>query len=239
MTDTHPFFRFIWRINGILILFACFLAISVLLYVSREMVSDIFGIRNVSDIVNIEEDNGQIVQHWSLTSTDEVYGTPYFILSLQLEQSYEQSYYEKYSVSIRNYLFINTQQNSKHHWLFDTNDYLIPHKSLLLDPTRDENQKTVAILYEVIKHDSNEDARLSDSDLYTLGLSKPDGSHYKDVMDNVSALLSHKMLDSNTLMLLCRAENHIGDDVEVDVFSLHIDVNNFTILNKVKLPVLL
>ncbi len=238
MTDTHPFFKLIWRINAILMFFSFFLAIGVLLYVSREIVDDIFGIRNVSDIVNIEE-NEQIHQHWSLTSTDEVYGTPYFILSLQLEQSYEQSYYEKYSVSIRNYLFIDTQQNSKHHWLFDTNDYLIPHKDLLLDPTRDENQpnKTVAILYEVIAHDSNGDARLSDSDLHTVGLSKPDGSDYKAIMDNVDAVLSYKMLDSNTLMLLCRAENHISNDV--GVFSLHVDVNNFTILNKVKLPVLL
>ncbi|MEK7991942.1 MAG: hypothetical protein VSS52_013105 [Thiotrichaceae bacterium] len=227
MIDSNPFFKFIWRINALIILFAGILVIGVLIYLSNHIFSEIFGIRNVSNVVNIESEQDGIKQKWLLGYMSKVAGTPYFMLPLELEQFYQQSYYEKGTTSIHNYLFINAISNNEQRWLMDNDQSLITKYHFLSEPNIDDKTNTIAILYQIVKQDSDGDKRLDVDDGLTISLSKPDGSAYHEILQNVERLFWQQVIDKNILLLTYR----MGEDV----FSMQVNLNDFSVLNKVKL----
>ncbi|WP_353571728.1 hypothetical protein [Candidatus Albibeggiatoa sp. nov. BB20] len=229
MTDTHPFFRLVWRINGLIIFVVGILTIGVLIFLNYQLFHEIFGVHDVSSVINVEsEQSGEIEQNWSYGSMLKVQGSPYLMLPLELKQNYKQTYYDKSASSTLNYLFVNGENNSEQNLLFDKNQYLINSYYLLSEPSDKNDSPVIAILFQVIKTDSNEDKRLSHADLVTIGISKPNGTAYQEIISNVNQLVGHQMIDKNTLLLLY----HEGQDI----FSVHIDLTDFSLRNKVMLP---
>ncbi|MCV6639602.1 hypothetical protein [Candidatus Albibeggiatoa sp. nov. NOAA] len=228
MTDPHPFFKLIWRINAFIVLAGGVLGIGVLSFASYQLFGEVFGTHRVGAVVNIEQDQAKVEQDWSLGFLSKVHGSQYVMLPLELEQHYQQSYYDKSTSSVRNYLFLNAEDNSEQHWLLETNQYLITHHNVLTEPSDNQHRPSIAILYQVIKVDSNNDKRLSSRDLVTVGLSQLNGAGYKTVLNNIDEIVGQQVVDKNTLLLLYR-QNDI-------VSSVHIDLNNFTIRNQVQLP---
>ncbi len=124
------------------------------------------------------------------------------MIALQSDQSYGQAYYSKSSLSIRNYLFINSINNEKR-WLLNSNEYLISDTDLLQNASDSENSKTVkAILYQVIKRDTNGDKRLTAKDKLSLGISSVNGENYKEVIKMLDSFLGYRVIDENRALIV-------------------------------------
>ena len=79
------------------------------------------------------------------------------------------------------------------HWLYDTEDYHINGVQQLTMQKKhaDTEAPAVALLYQVIKEDSNGDGELSWQDQITVALTKPDGNGYVE-LGQFDALISHE-----------------------------------------------
>ncbi|MEM7537716.1 MAG: hypothetical protein AAF639_36435, partial [Chloroflexota bacterium] len=151
-------------------------------------------------------------------------------------QAYDQSFSRKASLSVRNYLFIHSETNEQH-WLFDTDAYLIANnvhlsektlleKTLPEKTTMDKND-VQAILYQVIKTDTNGDQRLNYMDLQTIGVSLPNGKDYTAIVSEIDLLIGHRFIDSDTLLVLYQKDG--------TGYSLRISLPDFTIMDETEL----
>jgi hypothetical protein len=224
--EENTFFKWVWRFNGVVISVAGVLAIGVLLFVGNKLLQDMTRERKAHNVVNIET-RSEVKEHWRLGSMAEVRGHPVVMVPLHSDQKYNQSYYNKISLSVRNYLFINTETSSNQ-WLFDHNNYLIENREYLRSGMGDTKKNVTAILYSLIQFDTNSDKRLAVTDLKTIALTKPNGAGYKEVLKNVEQFFGSKSIDSNSLLVLYQ-RNGVG-------YSVKIDLTEFTLTNETELP---
>lgn len=225
--EESKFFRFVWRFNGLIFMIAGVLAIGVLAFAGYKIIKDVTRERNTRNIVNVQEGNN-VKEKWQLGYMSNIQGSRYVMIPLNSDQSYAQSYYSKSSSSARNYLFINSQNNEKH-WLFKTNHYLIADTDLLSEKEYGSDEREVrAILYKIVKSDTNNDKRLTNDDLQTVGLSFPSGKGYKEILKGIDLFIGHRLIDKDTLLIVFQRKG-VG-------FSANVNLSAFTISNETELP---
>jgi hypothetical protein len=223
--EENKFFKYLWRVNGVVLLIVGFLAIGVLTFAGYKIYSETMRERGQVSIVNIQP-KAEIKEKWELGYMSKVPGTSIIILSLNSDQSYSQSYYNKSTLSARNYLFIDAENNTKH-WLFKTNQQLVISIEKMTKHIEQKNRMTT-ILYKIVKEDTNNDKRLTNKDLYTIGLSQPDGTGYKEVLRDIEMLFGHQFHGEDKLLLIYQKKG-INYSVNVNLFD-------FSLSNKEKLP---
>ena len=225
--EENKFFKTVWRLNSLLFALAGLLGILIMLFAGYQIVKDTFRDRNVRNIVNVAEDQ-DVKEKWSLGNMNAIAGTDIVTIPLNSDQSYSQSYYSKSGYSVRNYLFIDTKTNEKY-WLLQTNKYLLPELNIISEKSySDPDYKAEAILFEVIKHDTNKDERLTTKDKITIALSLPSGKKYEEVLNDIDFFVGHTMVDSETIMLIYQIDN-VG-------YSAYVSLIDFSLSNKSKLP---
>ena len=229
MTDSNLFFKLIWRTNGVILLLVLCLAVYQLL----DNIIFKSSTLHQSSVVNFEDKQKKIFsESWSFDYWSQVSGTPYLMLALKFEQEYE--YSSKFSSSdrlaksTRNYLFVNTQNKDKQNWVFANNKNLIIDADFLSKSDENKNRIVIAILYQIAKSDTDGDNRLTKGDLTSIGLSKPDGTSYKNVLENIDTLLKHMLIFEKTLFLLYKKNG--------DTFVEYVDLSTFTNSHKMRLP---
>jgi hypothetical protein len=221
-------FNTINRFNSIVLMIAGILAIIVLSYFGYEIYKDVTRERSAGNIVSTSNDDS-IYENWSPNRIEEISGTPFVMLQLRSDQSYAESYYSKSLEATRNILFINTKTN-KHKWLFDTNKYLIDeYKLLAKNEYQNDSNKVKAVLYSVIKEDTNNDNRLNSSDKSIIALSSPSCNFYKEIFNNVQRLIGSKLLEDEKILILYK-KNEI-------VYSSIITIKDFSIISNNKLSI--
>jgi len=225
--NENRFFRFVWRFNGIILMVAGMLSIFALLIGGYSFIRNTTRERDTRNIVNVQGD-ATIEEKWQLGHMSPIEGGPYVMIPLHSDQKYAQSYYSKSSSSARNYLFINSQNNKKH-WLFDTNQYLIADISLLSEKEfRAEKRNIRAILYRVVKRDTNRDKRLTDDDLQDIALSRPNGKGYKEILNGIDVFIGQWLIDEDMLLIVYQRKG-IG-------YSANVTLSDFRLLNESELP---
>jgi hypothetical protein len=113
--------------------------------------------------------------------------------------------------------------------LYNTNEYLIINKELLSDKEYNEKEPQIrAILYIVIQKDMNGDNRLTNDDKTVVGLSKPSGDGYKEILSGVEVFVGHKLLDKGTMLIIYQKRG-VG-------YSAHVALADFSISNESELP---
>jgi len=225
--EENRFFKYIWRFNAIVLLIAGLLAIGVLAFGGYKIYSETTRERNTRNIVNIQEGT-EVEEKWQLGYLSKIQGTPYVMIPLNSDQSYAQSYYSKSSSSARNYLFINSQDNEKH-WLFNTNKYLVADSEFLTEHDYGaEDRKIRAILYKVVKSDTDKDKRLTSKDIKSIGISMPNGKGYKEILQGVDVFVGHRLLDENTLLIVYQKKG-VG-------YSANVSLSGFSLSNEEELP---
>lgn len=165
--------RIIWRANGTLILLACVGTIVVCSIVGYKLLKDMFGTRQVHDIVNID-DTTKKIEHLKLGYFERLKGTTLILVPLTLEQEFEKSYYSKNSYTrARNYMVFN-MGTKESYWIWDDNSALILNEHKVHNQLEENrSQKTIGIAFEIVQSDSNSDGTLSSEDKQTL--------HYFDI----------------------------------------------------------
>ncbi|NEO79527.1 hypothetical protein [Moorena sp. SIO4G3] len=225
--EDNKFFRFVWRFNAIVIMASGLLAIAVLAFGAIEIVRSSTRERQGINIVNVDDDSSSS-QEWELGNLKEVDGTTYLMVPLHSDQSYTQSYYSKSTRSTRNYLFLDSETgNSK--WLFAKNDYLIASDRFISETNDKENNRlkskpVIAVLYQLIKEDTNGDGRLTNDDSMTIALTHPKGNDYQEVLTGVDKFLGYKVLKANSLLILYQRDGI--------AYSAKVSLENFTLSNE-------
>lgn len=205
--EDNKFFKLIWRFNGLLISVAGILAIGVLLFALYQIVKDVTRERTTQNIVNIEE-NGEVKENWTLGHVTNLSSHRTLMIPLNSDQSFSRAYFSKSSNSTRNYLFINTETNSNQ-WLFDHTNYLIEDVNLLRMEDYNSKEPVLAILYSLVKLDTNSDNRFTPSDLITIAISKPNGTGYKEILKDVEQVVGNTMLSETELFVIYQSNGKL------------------------------
>ncbi|WP_321530691.1 hypothetical protein [uncultured Desulfuromonas sp.] len=225
--EENKFFRYIWRINGLILLVAGVMAIGVLAFAGYQIYAKTTRDRNTRNIVNIQEDS-ELKEEWRLGYMADIQGTSYVMVPLNSDQSYAQSYYSKSSSSARNYLFINSKNNEQH-WLLKSNKYLIADMTMLSEHGYGGEERNIrAILYQVIKKDTDKDSRLTNKDLKTISISRSDGRGYKELIQGVDVFVGQRTVDENTLLIVYQKQG-VG-------YSANVSLSKLAISNEQELP---
>jgi len=225
--EDNKFFKYVWRINGIIVLIAGVLAIGVLTFVGYKLYFEATSNHSLRNIVNIQEES-EVDEDWRLGHMAEIKGSPYVMVSLNSDQRYTQSYYSKSSLSPRNYLFINSTTNEQH-WLFGHNKYLIADTAMLSEHGLARDDRNVrAILYQVVKKDTDGDRRLTSEDAKTISISRTDGRGYRELIEGVDIFVGHRTIDKKTLIVLYQKQGV--------AYSANVSLSEFTVFNKQELP---
>ena len=222
----NKFFRLVWRFNGLVISVVGILAIGVLLFVAYKLFQDVTRERTTQDIVNIEK-NAKIEENWRLGQFSKIKNENILMIPLYSDQSYDRAYFSKSSNSTRNYLFVNTS-TSEQKWLFSHTDYLIERTDKLRLGDYDSQEDIAAILYQLVKLDSNNDNRLSPNDLTTIAITKPDGSEYKELIKEVELIVDYSLLNEKELFMVYQKDGAF--------YSVTLNLENYKLTNKTQLP---
>lgn len=224
--EQNRFFRILWRFNAVVISLVGIVSFVCLLFGGYQIFKDITRKSSSQNIVNIETSD-EVKIDWHLGSSEKIKGHSVLKIPLFSGQKYSQSYYSKSVKSSRNYLFINTETDSKH-WLFSHNDYLVESAEELGLGGCQSQKISLAIIYEVIKSDTNIDMRLTNSDLKTLAISKPDGTNYIELVTELDDVIDYDVVNDNLVYVLYKK-----NDV---VYSASINLSNFAVQNETEIP---
>ncbi|WP_428025691.1 hypothetical protein [Arcobacter sp.] len=183
---------------------------------------------SVRNIVNIEGETKK-KEVWKLGSISNIQGSDYIMMPLYSNQNYSIDSYTKSALSsVRNYLFFDTEGNKKY-WLFPNNDYLVAQTTLLPNASFGEQlQDTKAILYYVVKSDTNKDKSLTAMDFKTIAISKPDGTKYTELLGEIDFVNGYKVNGDNSVVIIYQRKN-IG-------YSARINLSTFVVSDESKLP---
>lgn len=166
--NVEKYDKLIWRANGTLLLFACMGAIVVCTVVGYKLLRDVFGNRQVHDLVNVDQ-NTKKEEYLRLGYFQILKGTNLILIPLTSEQKYDVSYYSKSAYSpARNYLVFNSSTKESY-WIWKSNAFLVLEDTKIFNQIKEENsQQTKALVFEFVAADSNTDGVLDNTDLKSI-----------------------------------------------------------------------
>ena len=121
-----------------------------------------------------------------------------------------------YGNETRNILFlVGTEKTAR--WLFKDHKHHILDASQLKEGLGNSKERpTTALYFEYVTEDTNGDGRLSSADDSHIGLAKPDGTGFLEVLHDASRVFSYKLLDQRHLSVVYQK----GSTVRHTKFSL-------------------
>lgn len=212
--EENRYFRFIWRINCVAIML---LLLSIMGIGGYYCVKEILVRDRPAVITNVAEDpKGE--EKWTLGRPVEIDGTQFIYIPLVSEKKNisipEPGMPKKalhlygggYFAPSRNLLFVN-KQTREMRWLFKDNRQLIVDIDLLSVHKRYEKDRKIdAILYQVIRKDTNADKKLTSEDLADIAISFPDGSRYMELFQYVERIFGAMTLDGRDVLVLYQSK---------------------------------
>ncbi len=234
-----PLSDWIWKINGIIILFAGIAALVVALFA----VYDIF-LRNIEPepVVNLADDP-KGVEKWRLSRGEAIPGTDILMLSLISENkevskqgpmpifSSGRSYSGRaYNLPAKNILFLD-MSNNQSRWLFDTTSQLILSSQPFPYYDRTELDKRVSpkvIFYSVVIKDTNEDGILNNQDQTALAISNTNGDDFQIIIDSFDRIIAKETTGKNKALIVYQNEG--------TVYSMLFGLDPFKAISTKALP---
>jgi hypothetical protein len=190
---TTRLFRYLWRINGVLIFLASLLAVLVLGYIAIQFLD--FGKVQPEQAVQVDAEPEAEAEPPTLGTFQQVCGFPWLRAELTFGDRYR---YAKFSsggsFSTRNCMFFNPE-TAEARWLFPGEKQLIVETDQLLesipgeDPDRPDS-RAIAFCYQTIEKDTNGDKQLTPDDLMSITYSRPDGREYTSVIEGIERVLN-------------------------------------------------
>lgn len=240
--EKNKFFRWVWRLDGLLIfIVAICLAFLMLIEAYRKLT---WEAPKQEVIVSIADDpEGK--EKWVLgTPVDSVRNMVILPLVSENKETKETketimgmmpksrwSYYNQWRSTAKNILFIDSVTN-KSFWLFDGVDRLILDIEAFRDrafyPPMSAHPKTVALFFQVVTSDSNDDHILNFEDTRSLAVSNPNGSNYQIIIERFDRILSKSLVDKDKILIVFQNAG-IG-------YSLQFQLDTFKVLSKNELP---
>jgi hypothetical protein len=159
-----------------------------------------------------------------------VEGTPYRIAPVTIEQEVDRGYYEKGAVSPTNYLVLNVKDKSAIRLVPKNNTLFIQTQKIGKNDKEGRLVKTSGIWYSVVKADTNDDKRLSESDRKTIAVSDISGANYTEVIPKVDRLLNTFQLNETNVLMIYETDGKS--------FVTELDLSQRTAIETKELPVI-
>lgn len=217
--NENKILNFIQKANIIILFIVGILSFLILCVILYFFINEKISTRHINNVVNIENKN--VKENFTYQNSINIKKTPYLMLPLSLTQKYRHAYYSKSTEnSVKNYLFIDVD-TGYNFWLLPTNKYLI----LDYDFVYDDKKEIKAIIYKIIKKDTNKDNRLTCNDKITLSISKVDGSDYKELAQDVNEYLGYKLVKDKLVILYAKTKASYSLHVNLDEFAATIEIS--------------
>ena len=193
-------FLILGRINSVLLFFVLIgagLAVSISAWFSHSL-------RNPSAIeVPIGDLAAKKSMLLNIERAENITGSNTQMFKLYARQSSDGLSSDSYGGETVNALFLSGKEKAAR-WLFPTQSNLILKAFQLQEGLDEFNTKlpTKALYFESVAKDSNGDGKLSHQNYITIAITKPDGSALVEILPKVDKVLSHTMLDEQTLSIL-------------------------------------
>lgn len=227
----NGFFKWLWRFNAIAIAIAASGTILAFAFVLYEVNEDYNRPTTRREVVNTDPEDRSVketIRVGGLTRTGE---NNLYRYSLMREQVYDAGYSSKSTYNnVFNYGFLDIETGASH-WLLDKNDGLITWNEAIRRTTGDEAEQittTHAWLYLLVENDTNDDKRLSESDLKTLIIAPPDGTSPQVLLSNIQSVISNNTYDKGTQIIVYH--DHAG------VHAALISIDTLTLEKVVQIP---
>jgi len=215
----EKFDKLIWRINGILICGAvvCVVVFAVFAggYAAYEAVGFDDREREVSDIVVVDEENKKEIS-LVVENFNRVAGTPYYVAAVNGDERFDRGSYSKFSHSIKNYFFFNSEDGSSY-YLFPDHERLICDRDVLIRKINELESEVLGWLYEVVDVDSNVDGLLTHSDYKKICISDASGKTVTSLVDEVVRTLGFQKLKGNQICFFAQtAHGYFAYIIDID-----------------------
>jgi hypothetical protein len=211
--EENRYFRFVWRVNGIAIMF---LLLFVIGFGGYNFIKEILHRERSPVIRNVAVDP-QGEEKWTLARPVSIDGTQFIYIPLVSEKKNisisgpgtlkaVHSYGQGYFAPSRNLLFVNKQTRDMK-WLFKDNRQLIADMDLLSVQKQGSKDRMIdAILYQVISKDTNGDKKLTSEDLADIAISNPDGTRFKEVFQSVERIFGAMSVGRREVLVLYQSK---------------------------------
>ncbi|MBH0043463.1 MULTISPECIES: hypothetical protein [unclassified Pseudoalteromonas] len=232
---SERFFKWIWNFNGLV----AFIAISIgTIFISYELVSSLFKEEYIEPLtLNLAEDEAG-EEKWSLGHPNKIGESDFYYIPLESEKLDVESkgtivegfggsrgYYTK--TRSKNALFLNGKTNNSK-WLFKSVNQLITDIKVVSSYENSRNSKALALSYEIINSDTNQDGKFDSLDKRTFALSKIDGSNYIEIIEGYNKIVESNLNLEGNLFVVFINNN--------EVFSMIVNLSTFKIIDKKPLP---
>jgi len=211
--ETNLFFKWINRINSVIFMILILTGIGLFIFLYTQ--SNDWKSRRTVEV----KDTSENITELRLGSITRVCGHDVQYVELSSAGTSKGFSSGGYSNQIRNVVYF-TGTELKHHWLYDNNNYLIENIAQLnakdYEYEDSKEKQTVAVIYKVIKVDSNKDGKLSEDDMITVAVTSPGGDQYTELGTFTSVIDYQSDFEGKFLTLLIQMEN----DILVQKYSL-------------------
>jgi hypothetical protein len=240
--EENKFFKFIWRVNALVIFGAASGVLITLVCLAVTLAYDAFfrdqnnytGALSANITQSIERENGEKekMEELFFKNATPIAGTDYYRLTLETKRDY--SHYKSIKLNgnfTRNHLFLHNT-NGQSHWLLPDNKSHIL-KVVGIKPYDDANKEhnsrylgtdVDAYVYGILSKDTNEDDVLDSKDKRTLSISNKIGKNYTVLDENIDQVMSAQALKGRRLSILYKKDQSF--------FTLVLAKSNFKVLSK-------
>jgi len=207
--DDNKFFKFLWRINAVLVMCTCLLLFGKFTYEKLYWRSGL----PPSVTSNIEthgvDEKGEtvVLEKWRYGDLQRVVGAPEFIVPFYSIWNVDEP--SRHQRSLRNLLFVDADLKDSR-WLLPDNQTHISSYDLLMSEDWDSVLAIVCVL---------------DNSIY---LSRPDGRELTQVIADSDRRIGHATIDDNYLVVF-----YLKDSV---AYSAKIALSDFSIVETIALP---
>ena len=138
----------------------------------------------------------------SFEKIENITGANVQMLQLTTKEKSEKFSSGGYGTETRNILFLAGTENAAR-WLFkDHKNLILVAAQLREESIYSKKEPTQALYFEYVAEDTDSDGKLSSTDRSNIGLSKPDGTGFLEVLHDVSRVFSYEMLDHQYLSVV-------------------------------------
>lgn len=203
-------FRWVWRVNSVLILLMglgtfCFLAVGTLSIVSEQ-----FRRREYNSVRVQTEPNQTLKIKFNYGKFAKVEGTNIAISPITSEQKTYSSVFDSssssiktgYSTAVRNFAFLNLPDQTTR-FLLPNNDKLITASSKITEKknSSDDSQSIIAhISYQVVGEDTNGDGQLNLKDKLSIAFSSVDGTNYVEILKDIDEITGEERIGDDSML---------------------------------------
>lgn len=219
--ESNKFFMTVARVNSLLFLAILVATLVGILFIVADFSESRNG--NIVEVSEDPEDSSSKKVELVLRHINEVEGTATKYVHLE-SRSGGGKFSKRYGGDTRNILFID--ESDKTRWLLENHQsVVIRHHEL--KTVSDTQEQVISHLYYVVSQDTDMSGSLDRDDLIQVSLSRPDGSEYGVVLENITSVIDYKISGDLSLVSILAQQ-------EGKVFLFSISIAEHKVVSKVK-----